>query len=270
MVSFSTTANFSGFYTAELSDANGLFASPVAIGSGPSSPISAVIPAGTNPGTGYRIRVTNSNPYLAGGDNGSDLAVNTCTTAGITVGSITGSPFCANTSYSVTITFTANGTFTGAYLVQLSDSTGNFASPLTIGYGYTSPLNVTIPAGTAPGVNYRIRVMNNNTSVASSGNNSSLKINTCTIGFEEHSLAAGLSIYPNPNNGEFYIEFKKEVSNVSVEIMNVLGQNVSMKQFNTIKEGTRNLFTLPGERGTIYILKIKCDEGEVVKRVTRY
>ena len=65
-------------FTAQLSDASGSFASPVAIGtltSTTSGTISATIPVGTSPGTGYRIRVVSSNPVKIGTDNGNDLIV---------------------------------------------------------------------------------------------------------------------------------------------------------------------------------------------------
>jgi len=65
-------------FTAELSDASGSFISAQPIGtlSGVGSgSISATIPAATPGGTGYRIRVTASNPVLSGGDNGTDLVI---------------------------------------------------------------------------------------------------------------------------------------------------------------------------------------------------
>ncbi|MGZ4041895.1 MAG: choice-of-anchor V domain-containing protein [Bacteroidia bacterium] len=270
MVSFSTSASFTGFYTAELSDANGSFASPVAIGSGPSSPISAVIPAGTPAGGSYRIRVTNSNPYTVGSDNGIDLSINSCNPNSILIDPITGSPFCASTSYNVSVPFTITGNLTGPFVAELSDASGNFAAPVTIGYSYSSPIGATIPSGTPYGVNYKIRIKDSNSSIMSSPNNSNLSINTCVIGFEEYQLAAGVLVYPNPNNGEFYIEFKREINNAKIEIVNVLGQLVYVKQFSEIKADTRAMFNIPNDMGTICILKIKCNEGEMVRRITRY
>ncbi|MDO7845128.1 T9SS type A sorting domain-containing protein [Hymenobacter sp. M29] len=80
-LSVSFTAN--GFtagnvFTAQLSNASGSFASPVAIGtlSGTASAtIAAVIPAGTAPGAGYRIRVVGSQPATVGADNGADILI---------------------------------------------------------------------------------------------------------------------------------------------------------------------------------------------------
>ncbi len=72
-------------FTAELSDAGGSFAAPVAIGSVASStpvPIAATIPAGTPAGTGYRIRVTASSPATTGTSNAIDITVSTGNNAG--------------------------------------------------------------------------------------------------------------------------------------------------------------------------------------------
>jgi hypothetical protein len=179
MVNFTTTGTFSGYYTAELSDANGSFASPVIIGAGSVSPISAVIPASTPSGTGYRIRVANTNPLLQGTDNGTDLAINTCISNTITTSVISGNPFCPNTSYNLQVPFTSTGTFTGTFTAELSDASGSFSNPLVIGNGTGNPIAATIPSGTAPGYNYRIRVLNSSPAITGADNGADLQINTC-------------------------------------------------------------------------------------------
>ncbi|MBL7924996.1 MAG: proprotein convertase P-domain-containing protein [Bacteroidia bacterium] len=71
--------NSGNTYTAQLSNASGSFAAPVAIGSLSSTSstgtISCIIPAGTVQGTGYRIRVMASNPAVTGTNNGADLSI---------------------------------------------------------------------------------------------------------------------------------------------------------------------------------------------------
>ncbi len=65
-------------FTAELSDASGSFVAPTVIGSvsaTTSGTISATIDHTTLDGTGYRIRVTASDPAILGSDNGTDLIV---------------------------------------------------------------------------------------------------------------------------------------------------------------------------------------------------
>ena len=72
--------NSGNVYTAQLSDASGSFASPTNIGTltsnaSGSGTISATIPGGATPGTGYRIRVVSSNPAINGCDNGANLTI---------------------------------------------------------------------------------------------------------------------------------------------------------------------------------------------------
>lgn len=74
----SDTLNPGNIFTAQLSDANGSFSSPVNIGTLNSTlngVINANIPHLTPAGTGYRIRVISSSPALVGSDNGVDLIV---------------------------------------------------------------------------------------------------------------------------------------------------------------------------------------------------
>lgn len=80
-VSYSITGTFNAgnVFTAQLSDENGSFASPVDIGSvtsQSSGTISATIPSsGIVDGNGYRIRVVSSDPVYTGTDNGSDISI---------------------------------------------------------------------------------------------------------------------------------------------------------------------------------------------------
>ncbi|MGI8951065.1 MAG: kelch repeat-containing protein [Chitinophagaceae bacterium] len=65
-------------FTAQLSDASGSFANPVNIGtlnSATSGTINATIPSYTAGGSGYRIRVISSNPYVAGINNWVDITI---------------------------------------------------------------------------------------------------------------------------------------------------------------------------------------------------
>ena len=81
--------NSGNIFTAQLSDVNGIFASPVSIGtltSTTSGTISATIPVGTVFGSGYRIRVVSSNPVITGTDNGVNITINASPSAPTTTG----------------------------------------------------------------------------------------------------------------------------------------------------------------------------------------
>src|SRR5690606_13611457 len=110
-----------------------------------------------------------------GDGTGNDLIVNGTTSCGssntITTNTVSGSPFtvnCTGTSASGSVNFTSTGTFTAGntYSVELSDASGNFGSPMVIGTlnstANSGNINFTIPAGTAGGSGYRIRVVAGN------------------------------------------------------------------------------------------------------------
>lgn len=72
-------ANTGNIFTAQLSDLNGSFASPVNIGTlvaTGSGTIAATIPLGTATGTKYRIRVVSSSPVVTGDVNKKNLTIN--------------------------------------------------------------------------------------------------------------------------------------------------------------------------------------------------
>ncbi len=75
--------NAGNTFTAQLSNASGDFSNPVSIGSFSSTAsgsIACTIPAGTNTGSGYKIRVVSSNPVSVGSHNGSDIVITKATT----------------------------------------------------------------------------------------------------------------------------------------------------------------------------------------------
>ncbi|PVX45014.1 putative secreted protein (Por secretion system target) [Flavobacterium sp. 103] len=98
----------------------------------------------------------------------------------ITTSSITGSPFCAGAT--VTVPYTIGGTYTAGnvFTAQLSNASGSFASPISIGTNTSTSagsITATIPNGQASGTGYRIRVVSSTPSVTGSNNGSDLIIN---------------------------------------------------------------------------------------------
>lgn len=80
-VGYSKTANFNhdNYFIAQLSDAQGSFAAPVAIGSQDISVkdyIDATIPSGTPSGSGYRVRVVSTSPVVIGTESPTTLTIN--------------------------------------------------------------------------------------------------------------------------------------------------------------------------------------------------
>lgn len=62
-------------------------------------------------------------------------------------------------SFPVAFVTTATPNAGNQYTVQLSDQTGSFATPTSVGSSTGSPISVTLPASTAPGGGYALRVV---------------------------------------------------------------------------------------------------------------
>ena len=97
-----------------------------------------------------------------------------------TTASTYGSPYCLTSSATLSVGYTvSSGTLPSTtFQVQLSNAIGVFSTDLTkniIGAGTNSPIIATIPAGTASGTGYRVRVLNGTT--IGSDNGSDLTLN---------------------------------------------------------------------------------------------
>jgi hypothetical protein len=87
----------------------------------------------------------------------------------------------ASQSASVSVPYTATGTFSGGniFTAQLSNASGSFAAPVSLGTLASTTSGIiagTIPAGTASGTGYRIRTTSSNPSLTSSANASDIEI----------------------------------------------------------------------------------------------
>lgn len=99
----------------------------------------------------------------------------------ISTGTITGSPLCAGSV--VSVPFTITGTFTSGniFTAQLSNASGSFASPITIGTLTSTSSGIisgTIPANTITGSGYRIQVISSNPVKTGSVNGTDLTISS--------------------------------------------------------------------------------------------
>ncbi|MEY3236324.1 MAG: hypothetical protein RI883_425 [Bacteroidota bacterium] len=135
--------------------------------------------------------------FYGWGGSGGTFSINSftfngataCSTNTISTSNVTGGPFtvdCSTTDFG-TVDFTSTGTFTAGniYTAQLSDSAGNFSSPVSIGTlastANSGTINITIPAVTITGAGYRIRVISNTPAAIGSDNGSNIiiNLNTC-------------------------------------------------------------------------------------------
>jgi len=98
----------------------------------------------------------------------------------ITTSAISGSPFCAGASVSIPFAISAPFTSGNIFTAQLSDASGSFSSPVSLGTLTSTAagtISGTIPSGTTSGTGYRIRVVANTPVSTGTDNGSNLTIN---------------------------------------------------------------------------------------------
>jgi len=116
---------------------------------------------GLEPATQYCFQVKARN----GDDKETALGAAACVTTANATGVITDvagntvAGFCNGAAANISIQFSTTLS-SGSYTVQLSNASGSFASPMSIGSGNTSPIAASVSAGTAAGSGYRIRLVN--------------------------------------------------------------------------------------------------------------
>ncbi|MBL4657650.1 MAG: hypothetical protein JKX73_06590, partial [Flavobacteriales bacterium] len=111
-----------------------------------------------------------------------DIDFQGCLTSSVSTGTIT-DPFCvtASSGASATVPYTSTGSFSSnTYTAQLSNSSGSFASPTNIGTDVSDAnsgsISATIPAGTASGTGYRIRVISSSPALTGTDNGTNLSV----------------------------------------------------------------------------------------------
>jgi hypothetical protein len=162
--------------------------------------VTVSLPVGAENQANLRLRWKNSNTTTQ--FRLDDVTLNgTCVTNTISTSNVTGGPFTVDcsTTDTGTIDFTSTGTFAvgNIFTAQLSNSAGSFASPINIGtlsgalaenLNPGSSINIIIPAGTATGAAYRIRVISSNPATIGTNNGVDISItntaclNTITTG----------------------------------------------------------------------------------------
>lgn len=188
-IAYTASGTFTSTFTAQLSNASGSFASPVDIGSG-TSPIAAVIPAGTAAGTGYRVRVVNNTPLTIGNDNGSNITIGT--TPG-TPGSAVPAAVCEGNSATIT---GAGSTGATTYTYWTATTGGSPVTTATTPAGTVTGNNLVTPAGLTAGT-YTYYIQGENGSCTSA----SRQAVTVTVNAVPATPTGSITVSANPSCG---------------------------------------------------------------------
>lgn len=114
--------------------------------------------SGLNAGT-YTVNVIDDNGCTAS----LDVTVPEGVTASIGTDGVAPTTLCPNQNFSVSFTRSGNFAADNLFQVELSDNTGNFTNPLTVGSSSDGPnIACTFPAGVPAGGGYRVRVVSTN------------------------------------------------------------------------------------------------------------
>lgn len=262
-VAYTTSGAFTSgnVFTAQLSDANGIFNAPTNIGSlnaTTSGNISAVIPA-TATGSAYRIRVVGSNPATTGTDNGSDLAITCPAPTSLSASNITSSsaslnwlpPSCASK-------------FQLLYKVSTAS-----AWTKVLATGSTYPLS-----GLSASTKYKWKIRTQCVATAPKVFSSYSPIATFTTaalktGGDAITAADWLEVFPNPLNHSATIQLKFEQSSrIELNLLDVHGKVVRKLYEGMADAGTLQIDLQRDQLASgIYLLQLMSDEGIVTRKV---
>lgn len=259
-LNYTTTIAFQAgnIFTAQLSDALGSFATPTDIGNviaSASGSINCVIPTGTTPGTGFRVRVASSAPSLTSADNGQDITIGQQMNVTVSITANPSGPINTGTS----VTFNAaimNGGTTPAYQWKKNsaDITGATNDTYTTN-ALSDNDNISVSAiSDLPCAQPDTAVSN------------TLTINMIAGIAEKSSLQNAIKIHPNPNTGVFTISgsLANILGNttVSLQLTDLYGRIVyqgstvakqgSIKQFIDVRQAIAN---------GIYLLHVSTESG---------
>ena len=82
---------------------------------------------------------------------------------------------------------------------------------------------------------------------------------------EKQSNSVKFDVYPNPSHGKINLSIKNEgIENLSVNVINILGQNIYSESFNKIDEINKELNLSDEEKSGIYFVNLKFENGEVL------
>ncbi len=137
---------------------------------------------------------------------------------------------CTGTSFSVP--YIAVGTFnTGnKFTAQLSNASGSFASPITIGSRTATTsgtVTAIIPSATTTGSGYRIRVISSTPSFSGSNNGYNISVNDCAensiatkkTNLQSEAVSVKLNVFPNPTSS--YINVRCSLANYNGQLANL-------------------------------------------------
>jgi len=92
-------------------------------------------------------------------------------------------------------------------------------------------------------------------------------VSECT-GIAENNSASLVTLYPNPNNGQFNIVFGSDTVDVFVEITDVEGRTVQTQQLNSVVAGANNTVSMENAANGFYFVKVTANGTTTIQRIS--
>lgn len=94
-------------------------------------------------------------------------------------------------------------------------------------------------------------------------------VSDVVAGLAENELERGLAVYPNPTNGQLFVEYTMDAgAQVNVEVFNALGAVVARESASVGSGFQRNTFDLTGLNDGIYYVSITAGDMRATRKVT--
>jgi hypothetical protein len=97
-----------------------------------------------------------------------------------------------------------------------------------------------------------------NSSGCSSADTIGITVGAC-VGILESSLGGGISVYPNPSNGSFFVTSVNEIAELEISITNILGQEIYSSKASNVASGAKLEIALGNISEGVYVVRVVAD-----------
>jgi hypothetical protein len=95
----------------------------------------------------------------------------------------------------------------------------------------------------------------------------SIQVNAC-VGFVENTLANGVSVYPNPNNGNFTLGVSANVDELVIKITDIQGRVVYASVDNKVNAGFVKQISLDSQPSGMYLMQILANGEQTTEKIS--
>jgi len=92
-----------------------------------------------------------------------------------------------------------------------------------------------------------------------------------TTGINEENNSQQINVFPNPSKGEFNVSITGfENGNIDLEVFNAMGRLIHSESTKSTNKLVKTTLDLNNESTGVYFIRIKANDGFVVKRIVKY